>query len=200
MAIDNKVFAAYDFAKNKATSEIKITLDPSKWSKKMENIICEGIETGVTRAGYQTSYFVERLASLYGIGVDKIESDSIPRQQVRPEMWNELISYVCACHKMNRGNPEKDRYSDGWDDYTVQHFMEYVDKGKFATQELPNDEPYLSYYVRNIPLPRGFTASERRELQDKYMLTGDLKDQQLRDELVTKIRTHQPIEILYTID
>lgn len=199
MAIDNKVFQAYDFAKNKATSEIKITLDPSKWSKKMENIICEGIETGVTRAGYDTSYFVERLAGLYGIGVDKLRTDSIPRNQVRDEMWNELISYVCACHKMNRGNPESG-YTDGWDDYEVRNFMQYVDKGSYAKKEPKDEELNHSYYVNNIPLPRGFTASERRELQEKYMLTGELKDQQLRDELVTKIRTHQPIEILYTID
>lgn len=198
MAIDNKVFQAYDFAKNKATSEIKITLDPSKWSKKMENIICEGIETGVTRAGYETSYFVKRLAELYGIGVDKLSSDSIPRNQVRDEMWNELISYVCACHKMNRGNPESG-YTDGWDDYEVRNFMQYVDKGCFADKEF-NDDDITSYYVNNIPLPRGFTASERRDLQDKYMLNGDVKDRHLRDELVTKIRTHQPIEILYTID
>mgnify|MGYP006883076433 CR=1 FL=1 len=175
MAIEQQVFDAFAIAKNESISGIELTLDPTKWSKRMTNIVVRAVNTGIADCGYDTSRFIETLLNTYGLGTERVHrwNANMKTSMIKPEKLEEAKAYVAALIKL--------RDNTSWEE---DYFMRMTDKG---------EELY------KIPIPSNFDAKDKRKFLNDYIKDQDEQEQILRADLIDNIRSGSPLKISYTM-
>ena len=128
---------AVSMAKNYATKEarVEIDFDTSRWSGRMQNIVCKAIDTGVANCGYETAWWIEKF--LVHHGLDTLNNggnwrQDLPINMLKPEKVEEAVAYVSAMIRMK----PKEKYG-GYYRHGNDYWLEKLDKNgikKYVTE------------------------------------------------------------------
>jgi hypothetical protein len=199
MKIDN-LNMPYELAKNKASSEIRVEMDfdTSRWSKRMQNIVCTAIDTGVADCGQDTAWFVKELLRHYDLDTTNISgywNRDLPLSAIKPEKITEAVSYVSAMLRM-KGN---DNISYG-DERWLKRLSDY------GVSELSRDEQRALGWkemetqgICDLPVPN-FSKQDRAIFTMDYLKPQDEQQQIKRAELINLVRSGSLLSISYIIN
>ena len=186
-------------AKNSATKQVRVEMDfdTSTWSRRMQNIVCNAIDTGVADCGWETGWWVKHFLEQHGLGTARLWgwSHDLPLNVIKEEMVDEAVAYVAAMIKV------KDyRHLD----YNERNWIERLtDKGvsNLTKQELDamNWQQRNNQGVIDIPVPN-FSKADRQVFIKKYLKPMDEQQKIKRAELINSIRSGSLLSISYIIN
>jgi len=182
-----------EMARDPAVSQITLTLDPARWSKRKKNILIESLRSGVAACGMASARLVSDLTRAMGSETIRLDkwNQSIPAYTVRPEKLGDLIAYTCAWIKIRQASGNE------------------PPSGSLAVTS--NALPIYSYYATvrfmrqveetgsadDIPLPNGLTPDEQRAFIKEYVCEPSEQETAAREMIISMIENNQPINVTY---
>ena len=168
--------------KDPAVSQISVTIDPKKWSKRKRNIVVTSLRTGVAACGYATGALVDELTRAASAAVMRVHKwdNNMQVEFIKPEKLEDLIAYTCAWIKLKRANMENEgrRYSGL--DWSEQAFINRIEH---------------NVDVGVIPLPNNLSETEKREFIAEYMREPSEQEVAAREALARMVEDGQPITV-----
>ena len=189
---------AVSMAKNYATKEarVEIDFDTSRWSGRMQNIVCKAIDTGVANCGYETAWWIEKF--LVHHGLDTLNNggnwrQDLPINMLKPEKVEEAVAYVSAMIRMK----PKEKYG-GYYRHGNDYWLEKLDKNGIKTQE---DENVLfrDEGISVIPIPDDFSDKDKDKFTMDYLKPQEEQEALKRAELINLVRSGSLLSISYII-
>jgi hypothetical protein len=190
----------YEMAKNYSSKEIRVEMDfdTSRWSRRMQNIVVDAIDTGVANCGYDTAWWVENLLKHYGLGTvnngGSWRNGELPLTMIKPDKIDEAVSYVAA---MLRLKP-RESYG-GYYRHNNTHWLETLDKNGIKTPEENAKLNYNEMGITDIPIPDDFSKANRDKFTRDYLKPQEEQEQIKRAELINLIRSGSLLSISYII-
>lgn len=168
--------------KDPAVSQIAVTLDPTRWSKRKQNIIVESLLTGVAACGSATAWLVSQLSAAAGSKTLTVTkwSNNIQSEFVKPDKLDDLLAYTSAWLRIKHAS-EGNRRRSGT--YAEESFLRQVDAGQ------------TPYY---IPLPNNLTPDEQRAFVTEYMRDASEQEVAARQRIADMIRNGEPITVVFS--
>ena len=171
-------------ARDPAVTEIKITIDTSKWSSRKKNIIIEALRSGVATCGYDNGELAEELSLAAGSQISRVHkwSSGLPVTAVDPDKYDDLIAITAAWIKLRDANqPENSRtnYLHYWE----RAFIKAVEQGGPISQ---------------IPIDRRMSTAETAEFLQTYAMPEENVREAALNDTITAIETGEIIELTYT--
>jgi hypothetical protein len=195
----NKFSDTVGLAKNSATTQVRVSMDfdTSTWSRRMQNIVCNAIDTGVADCGWETGWWVKHFLEHHGLGTAQLwgwHSD-LPLEVIKPNKVDEAVSYVAAMIKV------KDYKLL---DYNERNWIERLTE-KGVSKLTRKEYDALGWQQRNnegvldIPVPN-FNKADRQVFIREYLKPMDEQQQIKRAELINLIRSGSLLSISYIIN
>jgi hypothetical protein len=186
---------AVRMAKNYSTKEarVEIDFDTSRWSGRMQNIVCKAIDTGIANCGYETANWVEGFLKHHGL--DTLNNggnwrNDLPISMIKPEKVEEAVAYVSAMMRIRHDGV-------GWHE---EHWLKKLDDNGVKTKEENNNLDWDKQGVMSIPIPNDFSTEDKDKFTMDYLKTQDEQQQIKRAELINLIRSGSLLSISYIIN
>jgi hypothetical protein len=174
------VMSANALTKDKAVSQIEVSLDTSKWSSRKRNIVVNSLRTGVAACGWVTAELIETLSGSVGASVNTISrwKNYVYADEVRPEMLDELLAYTAAWLRMDRA-----AYPENYKIGLYYRALEALDRGE---------------RLYTIPLSDSMSYDEKREFIHKYLKASEDRKSDALERMIAAIEAGETLKISYS--
>ena len=195
----NEFYEAVTMAENVATKTVKMEMqfDTSRWSQRMQNIVCKAIDTGVANCGQKTAYWVEKFLQHHGL--DTLNRGGwqrdLPLNFVKEDMIEDAVAYMAA---LARISPEIFSYGHG-----ESHWLNKLDTlgiSKFTQDEQNKGRMWNTEGICYIPVPDKWDKADQDTFYARYMKPQDEQQQIKRAELINLVRSGSLLSISYIIN
>jgi len=185
MSRNNKIIRRVNgrIGKDKAVTQIDITIDMAQWSTRKRNIIIDAVENNVVSCGAETSELVHDLLSAFGGGRAAHMTHykrHVTIEEIDPEKVQDCIAHVAAMLKLEDAAEERPALYAYYRGFVRDRFDRAVEEGA------------VPYY---FPLPRYMTQEQRADFARAYMKTPDERENLARQRLVEAVRNGETVTV-----
>jgi hypothetical protein len=157
-----------DTGRSPALEHIKVGINTGKFSKRMVNILKEGVNKGYVSCGIDTGNMLQEFASAYGFKVSVFHksywyTNHVYPEAIDPEKLPELLAYLKACQAVAPSNG----FNNGWLDRVVN---QYQNGDKIEWIPLPKQSGNFDYLEQWMAKPT------EEELAGKQRFIDDLEN------------------------